>query len=322
MSLSTGSTNSARIDHGILGGSQSFGKITVVVLVRIDVLSGQFGKAFWTRTSSTVVRGCFNALGTPFALRTRLERSAGDSEVITNSGLSSAPRWKYVIVTFDDSLGSNNQVCFTGVPGEVLVPPQRVASLSLLSNDDGSGSEDSAQSSPFVVGNRSASPTVAFADAHYGGVGLWKRVLTLRELQEQVTLGLHPTRDSLVISRYQGQGLQEDLSGHRNHGTPINMEPGQSFPWSKFPVQRPRIYLSGAGVGIDQEGFRWRNDDGTEITATWRQAQDVNDSVNKANRIRLRVLLDADNDPDSESFQVEYRESGDPDSEYRKVEVV
>ena len=72
---------------------------------------------------------------------------------------------------------------------------------------------------------------------------------------------------------------------------------------------------------FNQEGFRWRNDDGTEITATWRQLQDIKDSVDKGDIVRARFLIDALGDQPSSAFQVDYKETLDPDIEYRKVEV-
>jgi len=69
----------------------------------------------------------------------------------------------------------------------------------------------------------------------------------------------------------------------------------------------------------EQEGFRFRNDDGSESAATFRQSQDVNDSVARNVNIRLRLLVNATGDPDSEQYQLEYKETGDAASEYRAV---
>ena len=70
---------------------------------------------------------------------------------------------------------------------------------------------------------------------------------------------------------------------------------------------------------LAQEGYRWRNDDGSESTATFRQLQDVDDSIAKEINVRLRTLIDATGDPASEQYQIEYKEDADPDIEYRKV---
>lgn len=61
---------------------------------------------------------------------------------------------------------------------------------------------------------------------------------------------------------------------------------------------------------IDQEGFRFRSDNGSETTATWLAAQDTNITQPKSTNTRLRVLLNTTLDRSSEDYQLEYREVG------------
>jgi hypothetical protein len=68
---------------------------------------------------------------------------------------------------------------------------------------------------------------------------------------------------------------------------------------------------------LDQEGFRFRNDDGDEAGATWKEAQDTNLTAAKSVNTRLRVILDATGDPATAQYQLEYRRSGQL---WRKVE--
>lgn len=70
---------------------------------------------------------------------------------------------------------------------------------------------------------------------------------------------------------------------------------------------------------VEQEGFRFRNDDGSESTATWRQSQDVNDSIARDTNIRLRILLNGSSLPAASGYTLEYKKSGDSDSEYRAI---
>jgi len=70
-------------------------------------------------------------------------------------------------------------------------------------------------------------------------------------------------------------------------------------------------------VILDQEGFRFRNDDGDEDAATWKEAQDTNLTAAKSVNTRLRVILDATGDPATTQYQLEYRRSGQL---WRKVE--
>jgi len=69
---------------------------------------------------------------------------------------------------------------------------------------------------------------------------------------------------------------------------------------------------------LEQEGYRWY-DDGTESGSSARQSQDTVDTVERGVTVHLRVLIDATGDPDSSQFQLEYKETSDPDAEYRKV---
>jgi len=69
---------------------------------------------------------------------------------------------------------------------------------------------------------------------------------------------------------------------------------------------------------IEQEGFRFYND-GTESGSTARQAQDTNDSIGRGITFQTRFLMNATGDPPSKLFQKEYKEAGDPASEWRKV---
>ena len=66
------------------------------------------------------------------------------------------------------------------------------------------------------------------------------------------------------------------------------------------------INVSSASATIEQEGFRPRNDDGTEATATWKANQDTNITLAADTAFRLRMLLNATGDPASIGAQLEY----------------
>lgn len=69
---------------------------------------------------------------------------------------------------------------------------------------------------------------------------------------------------------------------------------------------------------IEQEGFRFRADDGSETTATWLAAQDTNITRDISTNTRLRMLLsNTDSVADSAQYRLEYKKSSD--SNYRKV---
>jgi hypothetical protein len=70
---------------------------------------------------------------------------------------------------------------------------------------------------------------------------------------------------------------------------------------------------------VEQEGFRFRTDDGSESAATWRQAQDVDDTITKEINFRLRFLLNGTNDPDTDAYKIQYKKTSEGDSEYKDI---
>lgn len=68
----------------------------------------------------------------------------------------------------------------------------------------------------------------------------------------------------------------------------------------------------------EQEGYRWRADDGSETGATWLAAQDSNITRATSLATRLRMLIDASDDPPGTQYQLEYKLAAA--STYRKVE--
>lgn len=56
-----------------------------------------------------------------------------------------------------------------------------------------------------------------------------------------------------------------------------------------------------------QEGFRFRNDDGSETAATWNADQDATITLTANTPKRLRIVVDTTGDPESKNLQLEYR---------------
>lgn len=61
---------------------------------------------------------------------------------------------------------------------------------------------------------------------------------------------------------------------------------------------------------LEQEGFRWRDDDGSESAATWLASQDSNITRDVSTNTRLRVLLNGTGRPPATTHRLEYRLSG------------
>lgn len=69
---------------------------------------------------------------------------------------------------------------------------------------------------------------------------------------------------------------------------------------------------SGGGAAtLTQEGFRFRNDDGSESAATWAAAQDAGATAATGTTVRVRVLVDATGDPAATQYQLETKLSTD-----------
>ena len=69
----------------------------------------------------------------------------------------------------------------------------------------------------------------------------------------------------------------------------------------------------------DQEGFQFRNDDGTEVTATDVGAQDAGMSEDVNVRKRLRILVNVTNVPDPFGYRLEVKKSTDSDASYKVI---
>lgn len=68
---------------------------------------------------------------------------------------------------------------------------------------------------------------------------------------------------------------------------------------------------------LEQEGFRWRADDGSESGASWLAGQDVSITRGKTTNTRLRAVVDTRGDSPSTAHKLQYRKQGDP--EWRDV---
>lgn len=73
------------------------------------------------------------------------------------------------------------------------------------------------------------------------------------------------------------------------------------------------------GTLREQEGGRWRDDDGNEAGATWLANQDVDITRATATNTRLRLLKNTTLDTPSEQDKLQERKVGDPDSEWRDI---
>lgn len=68
--------------------------------------------------------------------------------------------------------------------------------------------------------------------------------------------------------------------------------------------------VTGGAATADQEGFRFRNDDGSETSATWAASQDTDKTAPLSANLRLRLLIDGTNDLASAAYTLRYQKNG------------
>jgi hypothetical protein len=96
-----------------------------------------------------------------------------------------------------------------------------------------------------------------------------------------------------------------DITGYVQNIPAYRRYLGESYPYS------------GAGE-IEQEGARFRRDDGDEDEATWYAAQDENAQMNAGAKFRLRFLLNSAGDVTTKNFQLDVKKG--EGGTYREVE--
>lgn len=150
-------------------------------------------------------------------------------------------------------------------------------------------------------------------------IKVYSAVLTEKEIQQEMqqffpvrTLNLNtwlPCVDPLNTNNaldMSGNGFNMSIDG------PLSVEDGPPIPW-RIGRKKYFIPLAVGAVSLEQEGFRWRNDDGSETTATWKGAQDADITNPTGQNMRLRILVNATGDPTSKDFLLEGKKSTDTD---------
>jgi len=66
-----------------------------------------------------------------------------------------------------------------------------------------------------------------------------------------------------------------------------------------------------AGLALEQEGFRFRDDDDSEAAAAWLALQDIDITRAKEINTRLRFLLNATGDQAAKQFKLQYKKTSD-----------
>lgn len=69
------------------------------------------------------------------------------------------------------------------------------------------------------------------------------------------------------------------------------------------------IVIGASTFSLDQDAFRWGNDDGSESAHTWAAAEDTNLTAALGSKL-LRLQIEATGDPSAEAFSLRYQKNG------------
>lgn len=111
------------------------------------------------------------------------------------------------------------------------------------------------------------------------------------------------------ISLVQGEASAGGVSDGAAGTVAVGWTTSASAGWAQVAVNVKAVVTAAT---LEQEGYRWRNDDGSETTATFAAAQDTTITLAASTTKRLRVIVNATNDPASANYKLQYRKVGDP----------
>lgn len=112
---------------------------------------------------------------------------------------------------------------------------------------------------------------------------------------------------------YPGDGTQYGAYGgyHADAGSIGTYAVGVTAPAGQtYSIAALEVKGSAVAITTEQEGFRWRNDDGTEAAATWKAAQDTTVTLAPGDKARLRFVVNTTGDTPSSQYKLQYRKVG------------
>lgn len=153
-----------------------------------------------------------------------------------------------------------------------------------------------------------------YFDGMLAEAAMWNRALTTAErtaLKNGLSPAYFPTNLLFYKPLFGGTEIEykDSTAWSASGGATGNNHPRIIYPWTPPQFITPSVVAT-----LEQEGFKWRDDNGSETTASWLNTQDSHITRAIETNTRLRVLINATGDPTSKQFQLEFREksSGDP----------
>lgn len=163
--------------------------------------------------------------------------------------------------------------------------------LAYFPCDEGSGT---------TCRDHSASSGQTVTDGTFNGTPTWVDDPPIMKMASPVVLWDEAAADDLIIDEFETIVLNEDIESTESDLV-IN-----EFDLLSLAED---IIAETIGVVLEQEGFRWRNDDESEILATWKQLQDIDATTLRNVNIRLRFLINASDNPDPTQFKIQYKKT-------------
>jgi len=242
---------------------------------------------------------------------------ATDTTYITNDTPMSTSRnglWTFLACTYN-SAASAGQIVNIYLGTLTSVAAERTYGTAT----DGGGANSNNASDVVRIGN--GADLNDGGDSRIGPFALVAAELSLDQIISwQFRPRVIPNTNWFVRPGYRELNQQFDWSGNGNHSSAVTSVAVADDP----PLPAPFGFNTGwmgafAGVSstLDQEGFRWRNDDGDEDAASWIAAQDLDITRGATSPARLRMLLNATGDEAAAQYQLEYRKQGN--TEWGKV---
>jgi len=184
--------------------------------------------------------------------------------------------WHFVGGSYNSATGATLAVRGTGETG---------SSLTIRSATRTTGKSGTA---PLYIGNNSFGE---FLNGAVKQARIWTAALTQAEFEAEWNSLSAVVKTASLWAHYPLGSDANDASGNARH---LTVNGTVTFD-----------------AAVDQEGFRWRNDDGSETTATWAAAQDTDVTAPLAANIRLRALVNTAGDSPSAAPKLYYKKSTD-----------
>ena len=120
-------------------------------------------------------------------------------------------------------------------------------------------------------------------------------------------IGVVTNGSDCVFKEDASGGTTRMADGTFSYASPPATWPGTSGSYTS--QLNAYIDYTPSSVSTDQEGARFRNDDGSETTATWAASQDSNITKPLGANLRTRFLINAAGDPASAAYTLYYKKS-------------